>query len=361
VCSILLPGSASAAVTAVAAGSYTDRTFLSFTASNGLTSQYHVYAAGISNTTPPCVVVQFHGDGAYEFKNPTSSYSLGGSTGIVAKSRAHGCITVPILSPDTAGSITWWENGAANALYARDLISKLTSDYRIDTKRIWLVGYSGGSQLITQFYLPLHSSTIKGGAAVVFGGGGVPYKVTEKPYSATLRSAFHMHWYTGASDDGRGGSYNALRDAKAGDKHYKALGFSTSHEYPANTGHALSGRFGSIVAQQLQLFDNEAAPEPPPIGSPAPPATPWVHQVVPSRTGATLRANIPSGTTRTTFRVSRYQFGKQTGFYVYTMNTGTGTKLTLSSGLSPGRSYNYQVESGLDRHVVASGTFRTSP
>jgi hypothetical protein len=269
ICSILSPGSAAAAT-----GSFTNQTFLKFTASNGLASQYHVYAAGISPTTPPCVVFQFHGDGAYEFKNPTSSYSLGGANGIVAKSRERGCITVPILTPDKVGSITWWENGSANAVYVRELVAKLVLDYRINTHRVWLVGYSGGSQFITKFYLPLYSSTIKGGAAVVFGGGGVPSRATEKPYATPLTAAFHMHWFTGINDDGRGGSYNALRDARAGEAHYRTRGFATSHEYPANTGHGLSGRFGGIVAQQLRLHDVAASPAP---------TTSWDEVVVSSR------------------------------------------------------------------------------
>ncbi|MGI8458159.1 MAG: hypothetical protein ACR2LI_08605 [Propionibacteriaceae bacterium] len=357
VCSIVLPTTASAATTGVE----TDQTFLSFTASNGLTSQYHLYAAGVAHKPPSCAVFQFHGDGAYEFNNPTASYSLGGPNGIVAKLREQGCLTVPVLSPDKTGSITWWENGAENAQYAHELMSKITADYKLDTARIWLVGYSGGSQFITQFYLPLYSSTIKGGAAVLFGGGGSPYSVTEKPYASTLTSAFHLHWYTGAIDDGRGGSYNALRDAQAGEEHYKALGFSTSDEYPAATGHALDGRFGGIVAHQLRLYNHAAATPTPSTDPPQSPAISWTHTVVSTRTGATLTANVPSQTTRTTFRVSRNQFGAQTGFYVYTTRTGDGITLTLSNSLTPGLTYNYQVESGTDRQVVGRGTLTTAP
>jgi hypothetical protein len=348
---ILFPGSASAAATGGSGGAFTDRTFQSFTASNGLTSQYHIYAAGLTQSTALCVVFEFHGDGAYEFKNPTAAYSLGGADGIVAKSRQHGCLTVPVLTPDTVGTLTWWEDGAANALYVRDLINKVKSDYNINTKRIWLVGYSGGSQLITQFYLPLYSATIDGGSAVMFGGGGVAYKVTEKPYAAGLVSGFHMHWYTGADDNGTSADgYDALSDAQAGESHFAALGFATSHEYPANTGHALNGRFGGVVAQQLQLFDG-AATGPTPVD--------WAHTIAPARTGATLTVNIPGGVSRTTFRVSVTPFGSQTGFYTYTTLNGAGSTLALTSNLTAGRLYYYQIETGTDRTVQASGTFTT--
>ncbi len=350
-------------------GAFADQTFQGFTASNGLSSQYHLYAAGLSRTSALCAVFQFHGDGAYEFKNPTSSYSLGGAAGIVAVSRARGCITVPVLTPDKVGSVTWWESGAANAVFARDLMKKIKSDYNIDSKRIWLVGYSGGAQFITQFLLPQYSSVIDGGGAVVFGGGGVPYSVPELPYAPGLVKGFHMHWYTGADDDGSTTGYNALRDAKAGEARYAARGFATSHLFPANTAHALNGRFGGVLDQQLKMFDNalpvvttSATAVPTTSSSSARPTTTpagWNHRVTPSKTGATLTVDVPTATVRTTFRVSASPFGTQTGFYLYTGRTGPGISLRLSSVLSPGRLYYYQVENGRGRSVVAVGTFRT--
>lgn len=244
---------------------YTDRTSQQFTASNGLTSRHHIYAAGLTAASIRCAVFQFHGDGAYEFSNPTSSYSLGGSSGIVAQSRQRGCLTVAVLSPDKAGTSTWWEDGAANAVYVRDLLTSLQAEYGFSSERVWLVGYSGGAQFVTQFYLPLYSSTIKGGGSIVFGGGGAP-RVQTSPFGG-LAANFRMHWYTGANDTGSNGGYNALRDAKAGESYYASRGFSTSHEYPAGIGHGLSGRFGGVVAGQLDQYGAGAAPISPPIGS----------------------------------------------------------------------------------------------
>ena len=43
-----------------AAATYTDQTNVSFTSSGGLTSKYHVYAAGV--TAPAGLLLQFHGD-----------------------------------------------------------------------------------------------------------------------------------------------------------------------------------------------------------------------------------------------------------------------------------------------------------
>ena len=47
-------------------------------------------------------------------------------------------------------------------------------------------------------------------------------------------------------------------------------------------------------------------------------------------------------------------------FYTYTTRTGPDAKLSLSSSLSPGHAYHYQVEAGTQRSVKATGTFSTA-
>lgn len=252
---VLFSGSASAAPTQGLSGGFTDRTFQTYTGTSGVSSQYHLYAGGLSRTAPLCVVLQFHGDGAYEFWNPTSTYSLGGPDGVVANSRERGCLTVSVLTPDKRGALTWWENGATNADYVRDLVDGIRDSYNLDSQRIWLIGYSGGAQFITKFFLPLHSDAIDGGGSVLFGGGGTPARGIEQPYAPGMKSRFHLTWYTGADDDGFGrvGGFNALRNAREGEAHFKSLGFTTSHQYPASTAHALNGRFGAILGQRFDL------------------------------------------------------------------------------------------------------------
>lgn len=253
--------SALAAVLSVLPPTRANETGMSFTASNGLTGEYDVYAEGLARELPLCAVFVFHGDGAYEFYHPTSSYSLGGPTGIIAAAHAHGCITVSLLSPD--GSDTWWQNGTANARYFHDLLSKLTSEDNVDSSRIWLVGYSGGAQFITQFYLPRYSSQIDAGGAIMFGGGGRPDSVDPPDFPSSLTANFPMFWYTGADDDGTTSpdEYNAIRDAKRGEAFYQDQGFNTSHEYPPDTAHDLDGRFGTVLDQQLKQWNDESTDE----------------------------------------------------------------------------------------------------
>jgi hypothetical protein len=375
---LLAPGAA--ASTHGSGGPASDLLRQSFTASNGLSSQYHLFGAGVPTNRPVGLLLQFHGDGAYEFHNPSSSYSLGGSSGIVAQAKSRGMLTIAALSPDKQGSVTWWEQGGANADYVRDLVQKVAYDrYDIDTSNVWLVGYSGGAQFITQFFLPKHSSMIDGGGSVVFGGGGTP-RVPVTPFASGLTQKFWMHWYTGLEDDGRGGSYNALRDARAGSEYYAGRSFRTSLETPAGVGHG-GLPFGKVVGQQLSAHAAApvtstvpvsvpvtapvAAPAPAPAPAPVatPPAAPAAgvkHTLTPSRYGASVTLDVPAGTKRTTLRVSKSPFGAQTGWYVYTTRTGKGLTLTLRSGLSPATRYYYQVESGTNRTVLASGTFTTA-
>lgn len=387
---IVGPSTASAEGTHGAGMAYSDRTFQTFTASNGLSSKYHVYAAGVPQDHAAGVVLQFHGDGAYEFANPTSSYSLGGPSGIVAQSRSRGYITVPVRTPDTTGEITWWENGNANADFVADLLEKLKADYDIDTHDIWLVGYSGGAQFITQFFLPKYSHTLSGGGTVVFGGGGTP-RVPVQPFAGSLIANLPLHWYTGGADNGTTVSdgYNALLDAQKGSAWYAAQGFTVDLESPPGLGHNLSGRFGTALARHLD--DHPAIPQNPtatttaattpsattnpatatttaappaatttvpatPIATTPPPQPVWNHTVTPTRIGAQLALTIPSGTRRTTFRVT----ATQGPFYVYNYTTSTGPRtLSIVSSLTPNTPYNYTLE--VDDAIVGSGSFRTLP
>ncbi|MDN5917041.1 MAG: hypothetical protein L0I76_18370 [Pseudonocardia sp.] len=224
-----------------------------------MTSSYHIYAAGIDPELPVGLLVWFHGDGAYEFDNPTDQYCLGGDRGVVEVARARNLITLVARTPDTTGDVTWWESGAVNADYARDLIQQVGYDaYPIAS--VWLDGHSGGAQFVTQYLLPTYPAMFeRGGGSVVFGGGGDP-EVTPATFSSTLKSSFAMHWYTGVqdiaanSDEGYGG----YGEAQNGVAYYAGQGFTTTAEYPAGTDHEqLADRFGLVIAD---VMNRAAAP-----------------------------------------------------------------------------------------------------
>ena len=228
-----------------------DHRNVAFVGSNGLAGAYHLFAAGVPIDEPVGLLVHFHGDGAFEFHNPDSPYALGGPDGIVAAARDHGLIVLAALTPDGRGTSTWWEEGSLNADYARDLIRHVAfQQYDVDPDDIWLVGYSGGAQFITQFLLPKHPDLFGGGGGIVFGGGGPP-RVEPAPVAASLRTRFPMHWYTGAEDTGTPPEWFDALDAAERGRHWYALaGFATSIETPDGVGHD-GLPFGRVVAEGL--------------------------------------------------------------------------------------------------------------
>lgn len=220
-----------------------------FTAA-GTTSQYRVYAAGIGD--PKGILFYLDGDGQWAFNHPASPYAFGGSTGIVAKARTRGYITVAVKTPDRKGTPTWWEDGARNAAYFDALRRKVQGQYP-KAEQVWLAGYSGGAEFLTESYLPRYPSAIaRGGGAVLLGGGSAPYQ-RAKLFPKSRAATFAMHWYTGAADTAANSSagFDALRQAKAGKAWYAKRGFRTTSQYPAGVGHDLSGRFGRVIGAAL--------------------------------------------------------------------------------------------------------------
>jgi hypothetical protein len=223
-----------------------------FIDSGALASTYHVYAAGLP-ASGAGLLLHFHGDGAYEYDNPADEYALGGNRGIPTVARAKGYITVVVKAPDTTGDVTWWEAGARNADYVAELLADLTSTYSIDTSKIWLMGYSGGAQFITQYFVPEYGTSLleDGGGALILGGGGT-YAGTPT-FSAALKANFPMHWWTGQLDDGTfvADSYDALTDAQDGSAQYAGQGFATTLTSPSGMGHELDGSFGELLDEVL--------------------------------------------------------------------------------------------------------------
>lgn len=244
-----------------AAPAAADQRDAAFTDTAGTTSTYHLFtdAAG---SQPVGLVVYFDGDGQYGHKNPTSTWALGGRDGLVAQAAARRLATLSIRTPDRVGSETWWENGRVNAAYAADLIDKTRRDLGVD--RVWVVGYSGGSQLITKWLTPLHGSTLGRGGAVITGGGGAPPVTASFPEG--FPAGFPMTWHTGTADTS---GYNAYADARRGADWYSQRGFTVTREWPAGVDHDdLGGQFGSIFAA---AYDKAPNPTPTPTPTPTPP------------------------------------------------------------------------------------------
>ncbi len=221
----------------------------SYTDPAGTSSTYHLFTSKVARSAPVGLVVYLDGDGMYGHRNPNSTWALGGTNGVVAQAGSRGYATVSIATPGRDG--TFWSNGRANAAYVASLVTSIRAE--LGVQPTWLVGYSGGSQLITQYLLPAHSTVFAaGGGAVITGGGGVPS--SSPTIDPALKGTFPMHWYTGQLDDGRNTSdgYDALSDATRGQSWYASRGFAATREAPAGLDHNdLGTRFGSVLAQQL--------------------------------------------------------------------------------------------------------------
>jgi hypothetical protein len=247
------PGGAALAAAAVgtgsssggSGGSFTDQSRSSFTAANGQTGRYLRYAAGIDPSRAVGLVVYVDGTGEYGIDNPTSSYALGGSAGLVAVDRARNLITVAVESPNQ--SCECWHTGdtSAYADFLAQLIEQQLASYPITD--VWLAGFSSGSQEITRFLVPRHPELMRlGGGWVVFGGGGPP-AANGAAVTAARMAGVRGHWYTGTADTAV--PMTASWGAQAGERWYAARGVRATAEYPAGVGHTLGGRLGSDVAR----------------------------------------------------------------------------------------------------------------
>src|SRR5690606_29784951 len=171
---------ASAASTGGAGGALTNRLDQSFT-SAGLTSSYHIVAAGLDWSRPVGLLVYTDGSGGYGLDNPNSTYLLDadGDAGLVAVARKHNLLllTPEAPAPGCDGTDNCWydsRNAVGKARWSSDLISRVTSQYDIDLDRVVIGGYSSGAQWTTRFFLPAHGEAHSVDLAVAIAYGGAP-------------------------------------------------------------------------------------------------------------------------------------------------------------------------------------------
>ena len=238
---------AAGASTGGAGGTFTDQARRSFTAGNGQSGNYLLYAGGIDPAKPVGLVVYVDGTGEFGVDNPTSSYALGGSSGLVASSRARNMMTLAVESPNQ--SCECWHTGDTSgyADFLAGLIESQLSKYPVS--EVWLSGFSSGAQEITRFLVPRHPELMRlGGGWVVFGGGGPPADGGSAVTAARM-AGVRGHWFTGTADTSV--PLTASFGAQAGERFYAGRGVVTSSEYPAGVGHALDGRLGRTVGQLI--------------------------------------------------------------------------------------------------------------
>ena len=247
-------------------GALSDVQGVAFTASNAYSSKYHLWAAHVDVSKPIGLIVWFHGDGGYEYKNPGDSFYLAGSDGIIAQARGtNSVLIVPATPDDAAGRWTWWQWGSkgANPQYASELIQSITRAYNVDMRRVWLCGFSGGAEFLSLYLLRYWGDAmgLKGGGCLMVGGGTVLETSTDFP--ASFKPDWAWEWRVGELDTGRdasgqpiGDGFDAVTAATHGEAKYRSWGWNTKLTILPGKGHTtgMSGLYGAQIAAARANF-----------------------------------------------------------------------------------------------------------
>ena len=260
-----LTATAEPAPPAADAGPLTDTTNLEFTDSRGVTSSYHLYAAGLDWTKPVGLMIYTDGTGEYGLNNPDSPYLLAGDDGLVNVAKRHNLI---LLTPHAPGGDCrcWYQTSTGidpdeKAAWSADLIEHVQSRYGTDPARVAFGGYSSGAQWTTRYFGPRHAAQVMtDGVAVAISYGGQPSGTPE--FTPEFIENVPFVWNVGANDPALNGSAGA-RD---GYDWYTDAGFATTLDVVPGVGHGRSGQFGAIM--------DDAVSEHVPAGSTTPPTQP---------------------------------------------------------------------------------------
>ncbi|WP_424346691.1 hypothetical protein [Kocuria sp. CH-021] len=187
----------------------------------GVSSQYHLYDAGVDRSEAVGVVFYFDGDGQYYAQRPTASMLRT----MAARAAAKNMILVVPVAP---ANRSWTSNSEAVGDWFRALAARVVSEQRVDTTRIHLAGYSGGAEFISTEVLSDRAGWIRGGGSTLIGGGGVYNGRLESTPDAALR-ATDPTWYVGSLDSygaTQPSNWSALDAAGKGAAAYRNAGFA---------------------------------------------------------------------------------------------------------------------------------------
>lgn len=252
-------------------GPQTDQTNLSYTA-NGITSKYHLYAAGLDWTKPVGLLIYADGSGEYGLKNLSSTYLMAGTNGLINVAKRNNMVLVTPLAPgggctDGDGSCWYLPSGSISALqklvWAEALVKYIETQYPIEMNRVAMGGYSSGAQLAAQYWVPSGAAqrTMTDGVIVSISCGGAPMNSedpisSEVTYIASFKANVHMNWNSGDNDNGC--PHTANWSTMGGYNHYTGKGFKTSLDLLPGVTHDRSGAFGGIMDAQIK--EHVAAP-----------------------------------------------------------------------------------------------------
>lgn len=228
---------------------HTEKTF----AAAGTTGSYRIYADGIDYSEPVTLVVRLHGDGAYEYDVP--GYRLNELA--VAAERNNAILVAP-RTPD-GWTETWWENSFDTLPWLQELMVKeVLPDVGLDSDDVLWMGFSGGAELLTRSLIP-HTPQLATGAAVMVGGGGMPYNADDEVMADAAALVGPLYWVTGQLDNGTKPDqpWDAYSAVQVGVEYYGRFDFDIDADFPPDVDH-----FGvnqpELLDEVLQDFGRDA-------------------------------------------------------------------------------------------------------
>ena len=192
----------------------------------------------------------FHSQGNQD-QDERSRGGLAGAGGVVEAASARGYDVVSVRAPGDDG--TWWlEDQDGKIHYLEQALDYVVAECGATTDRVWLVGYSGGSEVISQWFFPAYAERMAGGGFLLFGGGDAPEE--QAAFSSGAKERLWLNWVTGTRDvpanslegfDGSGHARNSLA-------YYRSAGFGhTWSEWPDDDHGSITEKFGSYVGRVL--------------------------------------------------------------------------------------------------------------
>ena len=192
----------------------------------------------------------FHSQGNQD-QDERSRGGLAGAGGVVEAASARGYDVVSVRAPGDDG--TWWlEDQDGKIHYLEQALDYVVAECGATTDRVWLVGYSGGSEFISQWFFPAYAERMAGGGFLLFGGGDAP--VEKAAFSSGAKERLWLNWVTGTRDvpanslegfDGSGHARNSLA-------YYRSAGFGhTWSEWPDDDHGSITEKFGSYIGRVL--------------------------------------------------------------------------------------------------------------
>ena len=197
----------------------------------------------------------FHSEGNQD-QDERSRGGLAGAGGVVEAASARGYDVVSVRAPGDDG--TWWlEDQDGKIHYLEQALDYVVAECGATTDRVWLVGYSGGSEFISQWFFPAYAERMAGGGFLLFGGGDAPEE--QAAFSSGAKERLWLNWVTGTRDvpansldgfDGSGHARNSLA-------YYRSAGFGhTWSEWPDDDHGSITEKFGSYVGRVLDAAEN---------------------------------------------------------------------------------------------------------